>query len=124
MHLPGAQVRKYVHPASKLCTPGAGCTLKFEHCNANEIEIHICISSHWGCRAMKYHSRCREMVRLDPHVQDFPGGQHNNLLHDYKYGKIETAKFYIKHGCHRPGLSKFPDKLDFFPDKCENKSHY
>ena len=32
MFLPGAQVRKSVHPASKLCTPGAGCTLNFGHC--------------------------------------------------------------------------------------------
>ena len=31
MHLPGAQVRKPVHPATKLCTLGAGCTLNFEH---------------------------------------------------------------------------------------------
>ena len=25
--MPGAQVPKYVHPASKMCTPGAGCTV-------------------------------------------------------------------------------------------------
>ena len=32
MHLLGAQVLKPVHPATKLCTPGAVCTLNFEHC--------------------------------------------------------------------------------------------
>ena len=32
MHLPGAEVLKSVHPATKMCTPGAGCTLNFEHC--------------------------------------------------------------------------------------------
>ena len=32
MHLPGAQVLKLVHPATKMCTYGAGCTLNFEHC--------------------------------------------------------------------------------------------
>ena len=32
MHLLGAQVLKPVHPATKMCTPGAGCTLNFEHC--------------------------------------------------------------------------------------------
>ena len=31
MHTPGAQVLKYVHPAAKKCTHGAGCTLKLEH---------------------------------------------------------------------------------------------
>ena len=31
MLFPGAQVRKCVLPSSKLCTPGAGCTLKSEH---------------------------------------------------------------------------------------------
>ena len=31
MHLPGAQVLKPVHPATKTGTPGAGCTLNFEH---------------------------------------------------------------------------------------------
>ena len=33
MHLPGARVLKPVYPATKLCTPGAGCNLNFEHCN-------------------------------------------------------------------------------------------
>ena len=32
MHLPGAQLPKPMHPAPKLCTPGAGCTLNFKHC--------------------------------------------------------------------------------------------
>ena len=32
MHTPGAQVSKCVHAAAKMCTPGAGCTLNFEHC--------------------------------------------------------------------------------------------
>ena len=32
MHTPGAQGLKSVHLAAKLCTPGAGCTLNFEHC--------------------------------------------------------------------------------------------
>ena len=32
MHLTGAQVLKSVHPATKMYTPGAGCTLNFEHC--------------------------------------------------------------------------------------------
>ena len=32
MHSPGAEVSKCVHPTAKLCTPGAGCTLNFEHC--------------------------------------------------------------------------------------------
>ena len=32
MHLPGAQVLKYVHPATKMCTPGVGRTLNFRHC--------------------------------------------------------------------------------------------
>ena len=32
MHLPDEQVQKHVHPATKMCTPGAGCTLNFEHC--------------------------------------------------------------------------------------------
>ena len=31
MHLLGAQVQRPVHPASKMCTLGAGCTLNFEH---------------------------------------------------------------------------------------------
>ena len=31
MHLPCAQLIKPVHPANKMCTPGAGCTLNFEH---------------------------------------------------------------------------------------------
>ena len=34
MHSPGAQVSKCVHPAAKLCTPGAGCTLNFEYWHA------------------------------------------------------------------------------------------
>ena len=33
MHLPGAQVLKPVHLATKTCTPGAGCTLNFEYCD-------------------------------------------------------------------------------------------
>ena len=32
MHMPGAQGLKSMHPAAKMCTPGAGCTLNFEHC--------------------------------------------------------------------------------------------
>ena len=32
MHLPGVEVIKPVHPATKMCTPVAGCTLNFEHC--------------------------------------------------------------------------------------------
>ena len=28
MHTPGAQASKSVHPAAKMCTLGAGCTLK------------------------------------------------------------------------------------------------
>ena len=28
----GAQVLKSMHPAAKMCTQGAGCTLNFEHC--------------------------------------------------------------------------------------------
>ena len=32
MHTPGAQVLKFVHPAAKICTQSAGCTLNFEHC--------------------------------------------------------------------------------------------
>ena len=32
VHSPGAQVAKCVHPGAKWCTPGAGCTLDFEHC--------------------------------------------------------------------------------------------
>ena len=31
MHPPGAHVLKSVHPAAKMCTQGAGCTLNFEH---------------------------------------------------------------------------------------------
>ena len=31
MHTPGAYVSKSMHPAAKRCTPGAGCTLNFEH---------------------------------------------------------------------------------------------
>ena len=31
MHTPGAQVMKPVHPAAKMYTQGAGCTLNFEH---------------------------------------------------------------------------------------------
>ena len=32
MHMPGAQGIKSMHPAAKMCTQGAGCTLNFEHC--------------------------------------------------------------------------------------------
>ena len=32
MHLPGVQVITPLHPATKMCTPVAGCTLNFEHC--------------------------------------------------------------------------------------------
>ena len=32
MHMPGTQVSKSMHPAAKMCTPGAGCTPNFEHC--------------------------------------------------------------------------------------------
>ena len=32
MHTPGAQVSKSMHPAAKMCTQGAGCTLNFENC--------------------------------------------------------------------------------------------
>ena len=32
MHPTGAHVLKYVHPAAKMCTEGAGCTLNYEHC--------------------------------------------------------------------------------------------
>ena len=32
MHTPGAQLSKSMHPAAKMCTQGAGCTLNFEHC--------------------------------------------------------------------------------------------
>ena len=31
MHTPGAQVSKYMNPAAKICTQGAGCTINFEH---------------------------------------------------------------------------------------------
>ena len=41
MHLPGAQALKPVHPATKTGTPGAGCTLNFEHCNI--ISVAICL---------------------------------------------------------------------------------
>ena len=30
MHTPGAQVLKSMHPAAKMCTQGAGCTLNFD----------------------------------------------------------------------------------------------
>ena len=33
IHLPDSQVLKSAHPATKMCTPGAGCTLNFEHCS-------------------------------------------------------------------------------------------
>ena len=33
MHTQGAQVSRYMHPAVKMCTQSAGCTLNFEHCN-------------------------------------------------------------------------------------------
>ena len=32
MHTPGAHVSKSMHPAAKMCTQGAGCTLNFGHC--------------------------------------------------------------------------------------------
>ena len=43
MHTPGAQVLKSVHPAAKLCTQGAGCTLYFEHCTTSSFiyKTHI-----------------------------------------------------------------------------------
>ena len=31
MHPPGAQMLKSMHPAVKMCTQGAGCTLNFGH---------------------------------------------------------------------------------------------
>ena len=31
MHMPDARVSKSMHPAAKMCTQGAGCTLNFEH---------------------------------------------------------------------------------------------
>ena len=31
MHMPGAQGLESMHPAAKMCTQGAGCTLNFEH---------------------------------------------------------------------------------------------
>ena len=34
VHTPGAQVLTSVHPAVKMCTHGAECTLNFEHCTA------------------------------------------------------------------------------------------
>ena len=33
MHPPDAQVLKSMHPAARMCTQGAGCTLNFEHCH-------------------------------------------------------------------------------------------
>ena len=33
MHPLGAQVLKSMHPAAKMCTQGAGCTLNFQHCH-------------------------------------------------------------------------------------------
>ena len=45
MHTPGAQVSKCVHPATKMCTSGAGCTLNFEHCLRTLAKnIPICVS--------------------------------------------------------------------------------
>ena len=41
VHSPGAQVSKCVHLAAKLCTPGAGCTLNFEHCNVMPTRNYI-----------------------------------------------------------------------------------
>ena len=32
MHMPVAEGLKSMHPAAKMCTQGAGCTLNFEHC--------------------------------------------------------------------------------------------
>ena len=32
IHTPGEQVSKPMHPAAKMCTQGAGCTLNFEDC--------------------------------------------------------------------------------------------
>ena len=36
MHTPVAQVSKSMHPAAKMCTPGAWYTLNFEHCSNND----------------------------------------------------------------------------------------
>ena len=42
MYTPESRVNKDVHPAAKMCTQGAGCTLNFEtlfnHVNASRIE--------------------------------------------------------------------------------------
>ena len=35
MHTHGTQVSKFMHPAAKMCTQGAGCTLNFEHCSVD-----------------------------------------------------------------------------------------
>ena len=47
VHSLGAHVPKCVHPAAKLCAPGAGCALNFEHCHQikseqENITISIC----------------------------------------------------------------------------------
>ena len=39
MHTPGAQVLKSVHPAAKMCTQGAGCTLLLYGALIKKIEI-------------------------------------------------------------------------------------
>ena len=39
------QVPKYVHPATKMCTPGAGCTLNFEHwCILTNIHLYMFVN--------------------------------------------------------------------------------
>ena len=47
MHMPGAQGLKSMHPAGKMSTQGAGCTLNFEHSAFNfELHVHlwVCVS--------------------------------------------------------------------------------
>ena len=50
LHTLGAQVMKSVHPAAKVCTPGAGCILNFEHCACKDFPSSLyCIHvARWG----------------------------------------------------------------------------
>ena len=93
MHLPGAYVPKPMHPAPKLCRPGAGCTLNFEHCRDREARpLRACIQGReagmaWGKEMIK--CNC-EIYTVNTLLQGIP----TQVVYCYPDMGYNTAVYY------------------------------
>ena len=67
VHLPDAHKFKSVHPAAKICTPGAGCTLNFEHWGHNGLtkcSTHACWNLHNQLSAVFHHGTINRFCNM------------------------------------------------------------